>query len=94
MKRLYHHRGHVIDVSVETVCRAPDGGATALDHIAVLLISADASPEHPDTQPYARLRIDRTTGRAFESEADALMGGYSVGRGIVDKLVDKTIDAS
>ncbi|WP_310631718.1 hypothetical protein [Paraburkholderia sp.] len=84
MQRLYHHRGHAIDVSVETVCRTRDGAATALDHIAVLLISADESRE----QPFAHLRIDRTSGRAFESAADALMGGYSVGRGIVDKLID------
>ncbi len=38
--------------------------------------------------PFASLRIDRVAGRSFASEAEALMGGYSVGCSIVDKLVD------
>ena len=82
MKRTYHHRGHTLDVSVETVCRTQEGTAAALDHIALLLISSD------ETMPFASLRIDSAAGRAFASEAEALMGGYSVGSSIVDKLID------
>ncbi|MFD1561673.1 hypothetical protein ACFSHT_39495 [Paraburkholderia silviterrae] len=81
MKRTYQHRGHTLDVSVETVCRTQEGAA-ALDHIALLLISSD------EKMPFASLRIDRAAGRAFASEAEALMGGYSVGSSIVDKLID------
>lgn len=81
MKRTYQHRGHTLDVSVETVCRTREGAVT-LDHIALLLISSD------ENMPFASLRIDRTAGRAFASEAEALMGGYGVGRSIVDKLID------
>jgi hypothetical protein len=83
MKRIYHHRGHVLDVSVEAVCRTQAGPA-ALDYVAVLLISSDKTKQ----APFASLRIDRTAGRVFASEAEALMGGYSVGRSIVDKLID------
>ncbi|HKT95066.1 MAG TPA: hypothetical protein VJS30_00845 [Paraburkholderia sp.] len=81
MKRTYQHRGHTLDVSVETVCRTREG-ATTLDYIALLLISSD------EKMPFASLRIDRTAGRTFASEAETLMGGYSVGRSIVDKLID------
>ncbi|MFX1677101.1 hypothetical protein PWR63_33545 [Paraburkholderia sp. A2WS-5] len=80
MKRTYQHRGHTLHVSVETVCRTRKGAA-ALDHVALLLISSD------ETMPFASLRIDRVAGRAFASEAEALMGGYSMGCSIVDKLV-------
>lgn len=83
MNRTYEHRGHTLDVSVETVCRTQEVAAAALDHIALLLISSD------ETLPFASLRIERTTERAFASEAEALMGGYSVGRSIVDKLIDE-----
>ncbi|QBR02805.1 hypothetical protein [Paraburkholderia pallida] len=82
MKRTYQHRGHTLDVSVETVCRTQEGAAAALDHIALLLISSD------EKMPFASLRIDRAAGRAFASEAEALMGGYSVGSSIVDRLID------
>lgn len=81
MKRTYQHRGHTLHVSVETVCRTRKGAA-ALDHVALLLISSD------ETMPFASLRIDRVAGRPFASEAEALMGGYGVGRSIVDKLID------
>ncbi|CAB3785983.1 hypothetical protein LMG28688_02168 [Paraburkholderia caffeinitolerans] len=81
MKRTYQYRGHTLHVSVETVCHTRKGVA-ALDHVALLLISSD------ETMPYASLRIDRVAGRPFASEAEALMGGYGVGRSIVDKLID------
>ncbi|MFX1767116.1 hypothetical protein PWP93_31965 [Paraburkholderia sp. A1RI-2L] len=63
-------------MSVETVCRTRKGTA-ALDHVALVLIFSD------EAMPFASLRIDHVAGRAFASEAEALMGGYS----IVDKLV-------
>lgn len=81
MKRTYQHRGHTLDVSVETVCRTREG-TVALDHIALLLISSG------ERTPFASLRIDRSGGCTFASAAEALMGGYSVGSSIVDKLVD------
>ena len=81
MKRTYQHRDHTLHVSVKTVCHTRKGTA-ALDHVALLRISSD------ETMPFASLRIDRVAGRSFASEAEALMGGYSVGCSIVDKLVD------
>jgi hypothetical protein len=83
MKRIYHHRGHALDVSVEAVCRTQEG-RTALDYVAVLLISSEETQQ----APFASLRLDRAAGRVFASEAEALMGGYSVGRSIIDKLID------
>jgi hypothetical protein len=88
MKRLYPHRGHAIDVSVEAQCPAfptQDNRSTATDYIAILTIYSDESQSRPILGP---LRIERTTGHAFVSEAEALMGGFSEGRRLVDLHIE------
>jgi hypothetical protein len=88
MKRLYQHRGHTIDVSVEAQCPAypTQGNPTATpDYIAVLMIYSEESDAVPMLGP---LRVERTTERVFASEAEALMGGFSEGRRIVDLRIE------
>ncbi|WP_322047601.1 hypothetical protein [Paraburkholderia sp. J67] len=87
MKRLYHHRGHAIDVSVEAQCPSwpTQANPTATtDYVAILTIYSDESTEVALLGP---LRIDRTAERAFASAAESLMGGFSEGRRIVDRLI-------
>ncbi|WP_321889346.1 hypothetical protein [Paraburkholderia bannensis] len=88
MKRLYQHRGHAIDVSVEAQCPAyptQNNPAATPDYIAILTIYPDESDAMPMLGP---LRVDRTTERAFASEAEALMGGFSEGRRLVDRQIE------
>jgi hypothetical protein len=87
MKRLYPHRGHAIDVSVEAQCPAfpTHDSSTATNYIAILTIYSDESQSQPILGP---LRIERTTGHAFVSEAEALMGGFSEGRRLVDLHIE------
>ncbi len=88
MKRLYQHRGHAIDVSVEAQCPAyptQDNPCAVPDYVALLTIYSDESNAVPMQGP---LRIERTTERVFASEAEALMGGFSEGRRIVDMKIE------
>lgn len=88
MKRLYQHRGHAIDVSVEAHCPAfptQDNPTTTTDYIAILTIYSDESKAKPILGP---LRIERTTEHSFASGAEALMGGFSEGRRLVDLHIE------
>jgi hypothetical protein len=94
MKRLYQHRGHAVDVSVEAQCPAwstQDNPVTAPDYVAILTIYSDESNVQPLLGP---LRIERMAEHVFTSEVEALMGGFSEGRRIVDRLVDRDENAS
>ncbi len=88
MQRLYSHRGHAIDVSVEVQCPAlpvPGNFSGTIDYIAVLTIYSDESKGEPILGP---VRVERTTEHAFASEAEALMGGFSEGRRYVDLHIE------
>ncbi|MBN3857158.1 hypothetical protein G3N59_27620 [Paraburkholderia sp. Ac-20340] len=88
MKRLYQHRGHAVDVSVEAQCPAwstQDNPVTAPDYVAILTIYLNESHAQPLLGP---LRIERMAGQVFASEVEALMGGFSEGRRLVDRLVE------
>lgn len=88
MKRLYQHRGHAIDVSVEAQCPAyptQHNTSASPDYIAILTIYSDESNAMPMLGP---LRVERTTERAFASEAETLMGGFSEGRRLVDIQIE------
>lgn len=84
MSRTYQYQGFDIEVAVE-----PDfswnGGRTAtggLGHVAVVRICKAGAP----VAVFSPLRLGESQGKAFLSEADGLMGGYSAGRRIVDDL--------
>jgi hypothetical protein len=88
MKRLYLHRSHAIDVSVEAQCPAfptQDNRTTTTDYIAILTIYSDESTGETILGP---VRVERTTEHVFASEAEALMGGFSEGRRLVDHHIE------
>jgi hypothetical protein len=88
MKRTYEYRGYAIHVGVEA------DGAVPLErsplkrprYAAIVRIAANdsAAPSSPT------LKIADAGGLAFGSDIDALMGGYSAARRLVDALLAKT----
>ena len=84
MNRTYHNHGFDVEVAVEAdfswqVGRSP---LSSEGYVAVVRISkAGAS-----VAVFSPLRFGESPGKPFFSEADALTGGYSAGRRIVDDL--------
>jgi hypothetical protein len=86
MSRTYHYHGLDIEVAVEAdfSWKAGPKGTTSVGFVAVVRISkAGAS-----VAVFSPLRFGESQGKPFLSEADALMGGYSAGRRIVDDLLN------
>ncbi|MFL9932989.1 hypothetical protein P0D88_28075 [Paraburkholderia sp. RL18-103-BIB-C] len=84
MSRTYHYHGFDIEVAVETdfSWKAERSTTTTVGFVAVVRITkASAS-----VAVFSPLRFGESKGKPFISEADALMGGYSAGRRIVDDL--------
>jgi hypothetical protein len=84
MSRTYRYHGFDIEVAVETdfSWKAGPSAASSVGFVAVVRISkGDAS-----IAAFSPLRFGESQGKPFLSEADALMGGYSAGRRIVDDL--------
>ncbi|WP_321889657.1 hypothetical protein [Paraburkholderia bannensis] len=84
MTRIYEHEGYTLEVSVEADLAI---GAKRLaqrrpGYIAVVRIFQASSP----LSPLSPLRFGETAGRPFSTEADALMGGYSAGRNLIDDV--------
>lgn len=84
--RTYHYHGFDIEVAVETdfSWKAGPGASTSVGFVAVVNISKAGAP----VTVFSALRFGESPGKAFLSEADALMGGYSAGRRIVDDLLN------
>ncbi|MGF6779329.1 hypothetical protein [Paraburkholderia sp. GAS334] len=84
MNRTYHYQGFDIEVAVETDYSWKTGlSATARrGYAAIVRIRRAASA----VAVFSPLRFGEYPGKPYFSEVDALMGGYSAGRRIVDDL--------
>ncbi|MFM0016680.1 hypothetical protein PQR46_43215 [Paraburkholderia sediminicola] len=84
MSRTYHYHGFAIDVAVGTDFSWKGGrsATAAVGYVAVVRISKAGAA----VAVFSPLRFGESQGKPFLSEADALMGGYSAGRRIVDDL--------
>jgi hypothetical protein len=84
MSRTYHYQGFDVEVIVEADFTWK-GGRTAMGdvgYVAVVRICKAGAA----VAVFSPLRFGESQGKPFLSEADALMGGYSAGRRIVDDL--------
>ncbi|MBN3762280.1 hypothetical protein [Burkholderia sp. Ac-20365] len=83
MTHTYEYNGFTLQVAIESAFRPrPRASASARGYVAVVRI-CDAQTSLPRFSP---LRLDEFSGRPFASEKDALTGGYSAARTIVDDL--------
>ena len=84
MMQTYEYNGFTLRVAVESDFRSPATPARASKpgYVAVVRIC------EPGTlvSRFSPLRFGDTAGRAFASKDDALTGGYSAARTIVDDL--------
>ncbi|SOE99907.1 hypothetical protein SAMN05446635_7947 [Burkholderia sp. OK233] len=84
MNCTYQYQGFDIEVAVEADLNWR-GGRTAtgeVGYVAVVRICKAGAA----VAVFSPLRFGESQGKPFLSEADALMGGYSAGRRIVDDL--------
>jgi hypothetical protein len=84
MSHTYHYQGFDIEVAVETdYTWKPGRSAMArMGYAVVVRISRAGSA----VAIFSPLRFGDSPGKPFFSEVDALMGGYSAGRRIVEDL--------
>lgn len=83
MTRTYEYHGYTIVVAVESDFSSQLGGAAARGgYVAIVRIfQADNA-----VAMFSPLRFGEAGGLPFVTEADALMGGHSAARRIVDDL--------
>jgi hypothetical protein len=83
MTRTYEYHGYTLVVAVESGIGSQLGGAAAcVGYVAIVRIfQADNA-----VAMFSPLRFGEAGGLPFVTEADALMGGYSAARRIVDDL--------
>ena len=82
MNRTYHYHAFDVEVAIEADFSWL-GGRSALSrvgYVAVVRICKAGAA----LAVFSPLRFGESPGKPFLSEADALMGGYSAGRRIVD----------
>lgn len=84
MTRTYEYEGFTLEISVEADFAI---GANRLaprrpGYIAIVRIFQSSSL----VSPLSPLRFGEAAGRPFTTEADALMGGYSAARNLVDDV--------
>ncbi|CAE6737223.1 hypothetical protein [Paraburkholderia haematera] len=84
MNRTYHYHGFDVEVTVEADFgwQVERSALSSAGYVAVVRICKAGAA----LAVFSPLRFGETQGRPFLSEADALMGGYSAGRRIVDDL--------
>ncbi|WP_260335230.1 hypothetical protein [Paraburkholderia sp. MM5384-R2] len=92
MMRTYEYHGFTIEVTVEAdfTLRPAERAAVRTRYAAVVHIYQAGAA----VATFSPLRFDIAGGRAFDTEADALMGGYSAARRIVDDLFARAADAA
>lgn len=85
MSRTYQYLGFDIEVAVETdfSWNGGRGAVSAVGYVAVVRISKAGTA----VAIFSPVRFGEAKGEAFLSEADALMGGYTAGRRLVDDLL-------
>lgn len=85
MTQIYEYNGFTLRVAVESDFRShaahPDTDKPG--YVAVVRICESGT----SVSRFAPLRLGNTVGRAFATRDDALTGGYSAARTIVDDLV-------
>ncbi|WP_027796001.1 hypothetical protein [Paraburkholderia acidipaludis] len=84
MMRSYEYHGYTLEVTTETEfkTRASQPRPTDSGFVAVVRIFRAGAT----VAAFSPLRFGEVAGRPFATEADALMGGYSAARKIVDDL--------
>ncbi|MBC8724925.1 hypothetical protein F6X37_26105 [Paraburkholderia sp. 31.1] len=92
MRRTYEYHGFTIEVTVEAdFTLRPAGRAAVRTRYAAVVHIYQAGAAVATFSP---LRVDIGGSRPFDTEADALMGGYSAARRIVDDLFARAADAA
>ncbi len=92
MMRTYQHRGLIIDVAVESdfVLRPCERQAVRSRHVAIVTLYRNGHA----IAIFSPLRFSNAGAQPFDTEVDALMGGYSAGRRIIDDMVEHDNDAA
>jgi hypothetical protein len=82
--RTYEYHGYtlVVDVESDFSWRPNAGAAARAGYVAIVRILQAGNA----VAVFSPLRFGEVGGRPFATEADALMGGYSAARRIVDDL--------
>ncbi|MFK4442067.1 hypothetical protein ABH944_002512 [Caballeronia udeis] len=84
MTRTYEYHGYTLVVAVESDLSWGQAGGTParVGYVAIVRIFQAGNA----IAVFSPLRFGEAGGRPFATEADALMGGYSAARRIVDDL--------
>jgi hypothetical protein len=84
LTRTYEYHGYTLVVAIESgfKWRLVGGNAARGGYAAIVRIFQAGNA----VSVFSPLRFGETGGRPFATEADALMGGYSAARRIVDDL--------
>jgi len=84
MQRTYEYKGFTLDVRVEADFVMPTSHRRSMSvgYVALVKIVRGDAP----LAAFSPLRLGDNAGQAFGSEGEALMGGYSAARKIVDDL--------
>ncbi|WP_322015786.1 hypothetical protein [Paraburkholderia sp. J12] len=85
--RSYEYNGFMFEISVETDTKIQADRRTPLRHgfVAIVRIFKEGNA----IAIFSPLRFGEAGGRPFATEADALMGGHSAARKIVDDLFSR-----
>ena len=84
MTRTYEYQGYTLVVAVESDSSWRQAGGTAarVGYVAIVRIFQSGAA----MAVFSPLRFSESSGHPFATEADALTGGYSAARRIVDDL--------
>ena len=84
MTRTYEYHGYTLVVAVESDLsgRLAGGTAARVGYVAIVRIFRAGAA----MAVFSPLRFGEAGGHPFATEADALMGGYSAARRIIDDL--------
>lgn len=84
ISRRYEYKGYVIEVSVEADCLLAKGihNLGVPGYVAVVRVFKSGTT----IALISPLRFGESGGHPFANETDAIMGGFSAGRKIVDDL--------
>lgn len=90
MQRTYDYRGFIVDVSVEAEVAQPKRGGPAAPVGYVAFVTIHRANGEVITSP--PLRLGDATGHPFSSDVEALNGGYTAARKLVDDLSSRDAD--
>ena len=88
MMRTYEYHGYTLSVTVESDNTwSTSGAARRVGYVAIVSILRAGST----VAVFSPLRFGESGGRPFATEADAIMGGHSAARKIVDDLFSSEV---